>query len=291
MRKDTRFSEKIFTISNVIIMLLFAAICIYPFYYMLIYAFSASDSAYGITLLPRDFTLNNFVEVVRDVDIGLPAVVSVVRTLLGTSVTVLSCSFFGYLMTKQRMPGRKFFYRMLVITMYVNGGLIPTYLVYQAYGLVNSFLIYILPTALTAYNVMLVKTFTESIPESLEESAVIDGAGPIKCWWSLIFPLSKPILATITVFAAVFQWNDWFDTHIYITKQNMWPLQYVLYRYLQKASAALEAAADSATAEVVVTPATIRMTITAIVTIPILFVYPFMQKYFMKGMLLGAVKG
>ena len=286
-------SEKVFSVCNVAFMLLFVVLCMFPFYYMLIYSFSNPDEAYKITILPVGFTLENYKKAFALSGIGRAAIVSVLRTVVGTTVTVTCCSFFGYLVTKQKMVGRKIIYRMLVVTMYVDGGLIPTYLVMNAYGLCDSYLMYILPAALSAYNVMLVKTFVEQIPASLEESAMIDGAGTIRCWRSVILPLSKPILATIAVFAAVGQWNAWFDAHIYITNSKMWSLQYLLYRYLkqvQELTKAMEEATFSGPA-LMITPDTVRMTITAIATLPILFVYPFMQRYFMKGMLLGAVKG
>lgn len=292
MRKIT--SEKVFSVCNVIFLLLFAITCIYPFYYMLIYSFSEPGEAYKITILPVGLTLENYKKALAISGIGRAAIVSVLRTVIGTVVTVICCSFFGYLVTKERMVGRKLIYRLLVVTMYVDGGLIPTYMVMNAYGLSNSYWMYILPAALSAYNVMLIKTFTEQLPPALEESAMIDGAGAIRCWRSVVLPLSKPILATIAVFAAVAQWNAWFDAHIYMTDSDKWSLQYVLYRFLKQATylaKAMEESRFSDPGEIPITPEVVRMTITAIVTLPILFVYPFMQRYFMKGMLLGAVKG
>ena len=288
------FSEKLFSVCNIAFMLIFVFACIYPFYYMLIYSFSDPVKAYNITFLPRGITLDNYVKVFRQAGFGQAALVSVARTILGTLLTVTCCSFFGYLVTKQQMVGRKFIYRLLVITMYVDGGLVPTYLVFKFYGLPNTFLVYLIPTALTAYNVILIKTFIEQIPASLEESATLDGAGTLRCWWSIVLPLSKPIIATVAVFAAVGQWNAWFDSHIYVTNSGLWSLQYVLYRYLQQVQELANAMADfqGATLSVnTITPAAVRMTITAVVTIPILFVYPFMQRYFVKGIQLGAVKG
>ena len=292
MKKIT--SEKVFSVCNVIFLLLFAITCIYPFYYMLIYSFSDPGEAYKITILPVGFTLENYKKAFAVSGIGRAAVISILRTVIGTVVTVSCCSFFGYLVTKQRMVGRKLIYRLLVVTMYVDGGLIPTYMVMNDYGLSNSYWMYILPTALSAYNVMLIKTFTEQLPPALEESAMIDGAGAIRCWRSVVLPLSKPILATIAVFAAVSQWNAWFDSHIYMVDSGKWSLQYVLYRFLKQitySAKAMEEAEFADPGAVAITPDTVRMTITALITLPILFVYPFMQRYFMKGMLLGAVKG
>lgn len=291
--KKRSTSEIVFSVLNVTILLLFSVMCIYPFYYMLIYSFSDPARAISITILPKGFTLSNYAKVFQLSGIGRAALVSLLRTIVGTVITLGCCSFFGYLVTKEKMVGRKFIYRMFVITMYVDGGLVPTYLVMQAYGFVNSYWVYLLPTALSAYNVILIKTFMEQLPASLEESAHLDGAGVVRCWWSIILPLSKPILATIAVFASVTHWNSWFDAHIYIMDSDMWTLQYILYRFLQQIQE-LAASLEDGTRQmesVTITPSTIRMTITAVVTIPILTVYPFMQRYFMKGILLGAVKG
>lgn len=196
----------------------------------------------------------------------------------------------------QDMYLRKVIYRMLIITMYVSGGLIPTYLVMRAFGLRNSFLIYVVPTALSAFNVVLIKTFIESLPKALEESAQIEGAGVLRCWLYIIMPASKPILATIAVFAMVGQWNAWFDNMIYMSHNDLDTLQFILYKYLQETqnmTNRLKQLMESGVgeAEASTTPATVRMTVTAVITLPILFVYPFMQRYFVKGIMIGAIKG
>lgn len=292
MREKLSGGEKIFSVFNVVFQLLFTFSCAYPFYYLFIYAFSDASQSFRVIWHPVSFTLDNF-KMVLSRDGFFPALrISFLRTVIGTAVTLLCCSFLGYLMTKQRMPGRRFIYRMLVFTMYLDGGIIAGYLVARAYGLINNFAVYIIPRAIGAYYVILLKTSFEQLPPSLEESAMMDGAGPILCWWSIVMPLSKPILATIAVFASVGQWNSWMDTHLYTTKESLWSLQYLLYRYLREAQSLANALENSdvniSTASV--TPEVVRMTITALVIIPILMVYPFMQKYFVKGIQLGAVK-
>lgn len=293
MRKSA--SDRAFDFVNMFFLLLIVVACLYPFYYMLIYSFSQPYLAIkGITLWPRGFTLSNYQKVLTLPNIGSALFISISRTVVGTVGTLLCCSFFAYLVTKP-LYFRRTIYRMLVITMYIDGGLIPTFLVMRIYGLSNTYWIYIIPSLLSAYNVILIKTFMEQLPASMEESAMLDGAGPIRRWWDIVMPLSKPILATITVFAAVAQWSSWFDASIYIINKNLWPLQYILYRYLKEAQEAAKAIEEGVAAggaqKQDITPETVRMTITAVVTIPVLFVYPFMQKYFMKGMILGAVKG
>lgn len=295
MNDRRSLGSRIFDIFNPTVLILFALLCIYPFYYMTIYSLSDSaEAAKGILLLPVKPTLENYIQVMQLETIPRSFLVSIARSALGTAITLFSCSFFAYLVSKPEMYLRRFVYRMLIITMYIGGGLIPTYLVYRAYGLRNTFWVYLLPSALSAYNVVLIKTYIESIPESLEESAVLDGAGIFTCWARIIMPLSKPILATVAVFSIVSQWNSWFDAHIYMTRTDMQPLQYVLYNYLNEAQALADRIQRNVGQEVdirTLTPASVRMTITAFVTIPIMLVYPYLQRYFVKGLMMGAVKG
>ena len=216
--------------------------------------------------------------------------VSVARTVCASVLTLIGSSFFAYLMTKREMYLRTFFYRLCIVSMYVAGGLIPTYIVYRTYGLTNTFWVYILPGVVTPYYVVLIKTYMESIPKELEEAAIIDGAGILTTFARVVVPVSKPILATIAVFSVVAEWNYWFDTHIYIVDEELFTLQYVLYDLMQDAQRISEQLARRMNGPTIST-VTVRMTITFVVTVPILLVYPFMQRYFTKGLMLGAVKG
>jgi len=285
----------LFDIVNHSILIIFFILSIYPFYYIFIYSVSNPiEVQKGITLMPAGFTLSNYVTIFKLPDIFNATVISVLRTILGTCITILCCTLFAYLVTKKEMYFRKTIYRFLVITMYFNSGLIPWYLTMKMYHLNNNFLLYIIPSAISAFNIVLLKTFIEQIPESLEESAKLDGAGYFTIFSKIIFPLSMPIIATIAVFAAVAQWNSWFDNYILVQDTNLKTLQLVLYDYLNQAnSIATSSAADKTRglAGRQMTPETIRMTMTMLVTLPIVFVYPFMQKYFVKGIMLGAVKG
>ena len=277
------------------LMILMMFLCLYPFYYVFIYSISDPSAAQkGLTFLPREVTLSNYAQVFRLEGISGALIVSVLRTVVGTSLTILCCSFFAYLVTKGNMIGRKIVYRMVVVTMYFNSGLIPWYLTMKAYQLNNTFWVYVIPTAVSAYYVVLLKTFIEQLPSSLEESARLDGAGYLRCFASIVFPLSKPIVATITVFAAVAQWNSWFDNYILVSERSLKTLQLILYDFLNQASAIASMSNSERTqgvAAIQITPEAVRMTITMVVTLPILFVYPFMQKHFVKGIMLGAVKG
>jgi ABC-type glycerol-3-phosphate transport system permease component len=288
-------------IVNTAVLLAFAFICIYPFWYIFIATISNPNTYSRSSLfLPRDLTLFNYREVLNSKGIPHAVLISVLRTLLGTCVTVFCNTFLGYMFTQVKLPARRFFYRMTIVTMYVSGGLIPTFLVMRAYGMINNFLVYIIPGAISAFNVVLVRTYIEnSIPSSLEESARMDGCGPLRLFVKIIFPLCLPITATIALFSAVGHWNSWFDNMIYTSRvQDLTTLQYILYQKLNSANA-IVAAARSGQMQMMeelinrmnLTPDSVRMTITMIVTLPILLVYPFMQKYFVKGIMIGAIKG
>ena len=295
MHKKTSTADKIFNGVVYAVMILLAFMCFYPFYYVFIYSISDPTLAQqGVTLLPKGFSLINYQKVIQLDGIAQSFMISLARTVFGTAITVVACSFFAYLVT-QNLYARKVIYRFVIFTMYFNAGLIPMYLTYRMYHLTNTFWVYIVPSAISAYYIVLLKTFIEGIPESLAESAKLDGAGVITVFFKIIFPLSKPILATITVFAAIAQWNNWFDNYIYVQNDALKTMQLMLYDYLNQASQLSQMSTSSlqhgAAAATQVTAQGVRMTITMVVTIPILLVYPFMQRYFAKGIMLGAVKG
>jgi ABC-type glycerol-3-phosphate transport system permease component len=287
-----------FNAINYTLLTLFFLLCIYPFYYVFIYSLSDAYEAakgMGVLLWPVKVTLRNYAAVFKIKGMALAAFVSVARTIVGTILTVGCCSFFGYLVTKP-LYGRKFIYRFVVATMYFSSGLIPWYLTIRSYHLHNSFLIYVVPGMVNAFNIILFKTFIEQIPPSMEEVALMEGAGYLRIFRSVIFPLSLPIVATITVFCAVGQWNAWFDNYIFVTNPNLATLQLKLYELLQTASSIAGSANTAVTSDVVIrsqniTPMAVRMTITMVVTFPIILVYPFMQRFFVKGIMLGAIKG
>jgi ABC-type glycerol-3-phosphate transport system permease component len=289
-------------IVNTTVLILFALVCIYPFWYIFIATISNPNTfTRSSMLLPRDLTLFNYREVLKSKGIPQAVLISVLRTATGTALAVFCNTFVAYLFTQTKLPARRFFYRMLIITMYVSGGLIPTFFVYRSYGLINNFLVYIIPGAISAFNVVLVRTYIEnSIPASLEESAKMDGCTPMRLFVDIIFPLCLPIVATIALFSAVGQWNAWFDNMIYTQRaDSLTTLQYILYRKLNDANAIVAAARSGQIQQMeellvrrlTLTPDAVRMTITMIVTLPILLVYPFVQKFFVKGIMIGAIKG
>ncbi|WP_197726487.1 carbohydrate ABC transporter permease [Cohnella abietis] len=295
INKRTNLMETLFHSCNLIFFLLIAFACTYPFYYILIYTISDPvKAAGGLLLLPKGLNFVNYEKLLQMNTLYSTVLISVLRTVIGTLITVACCTFFSYIVTKPELYFRKFIYRFVVITLYFNAGLIPWYLTMRYLHLDNNFLLYVLPSAISGFYIVLIKTYIEQLPAALEESAMIDGAGYWTVFQNIIVPLSMPIIATIAVFAAVGQWNAWQDNYFLVTKQSLQTLQVMLYNYLNSAAAMANVNPSDFLDKNVshrLTPESIKMTMTMIVTLPILFVYPFMQRYFVKGIMLGAVKG
>ncbi len=284
-----------FNVINVAVFALFTLLCIFPFYYLFINTISdnALVSANQITLLPQGIHFDNYIALKDVNDFGNAVVVTVARTVIATSLMVVISAFAGYLTTKREMWHRSFWYRFLVVTMYFNAGTIPWYLNMLGLGLTDNFWGYILPALVSPYNIILVKTYIESIPASLEESATIDGASVMQVFTKVILPLSKPILATIAVFGAVANWNSLQDSLILMSNSpELYTLQHRLWIYLNSSSnLAASMTTGGGTAAAALNTKVIKYTISMVTIIPIMLVYPFMQRYFEEGIMLGAVKG
>lgn len=291
--------DMVFDVLNVAIFTIFMVICVFPFYYLFINTISNNElSARGlVTLLPREIHLQNYVQVFKIKGIFNAALVSLARTVFGTALTVLASAFVGYLMSKQNMFHHKLLYRFIVVTMYFNAGIIPWYINMMNLRLLNNFLVYIIPAIVSPYNIILVKTYIENIPSALEDAAQIDGAGYLARFARVVLPVCIPILATITVFSAVGQWNSFQDTLYLITDSNLYTLQFILYRYMNEADALASIIKSSESSEMLAnlavtqTSTSIKMTVSMITVLPILLVYPYFQRYFVKGIMIGAVKG
>lgn len=294
-----RPGDILFNMINYLVFTLFTVACIFPFYYLFINTISDNDLVVKgvINFIPRGLHLDNYKSLLNVSDLSNAFLVSLGRTIIGTAFMVAASAFVGYLVTKQEMWGRKFWYRFLIITMYFNAGLIPWFLNMQMLGLTNTFWAYIIPGIVAPYNIILVKTYIESIPAELEESAQIDGATHMMIFRKIIWPLSKPILATIAIFGAVGHWNSFTDSLILMqSAPNLYTLQHRLYIYLNTASnlsALMESGGQisDTVLKSALSAKVIKYTISMVTVIPILVVYPFMQRYFEKGIMLGAVKG
>lgn len=293
-------SDYIFNIINYLVFGIFTLMCIFPFYYLFINTISSNDLVKigAIKFWPQGIHFKNYTSLLQVKELGQAVLVSVGRTLIGTSLMVLSSAFIGYIVTKNEMWGRKFWYRFMIITMYFNAGLIPWYLTMATLNLTNTFWGYIIPGIVAPYNIILVKTYIESIPAELEESAMMDGASYTMVFRKIIWPLSKPILATIAIFGAVGHWNSFTDSMILMSSSpKLYTLQHILYNYLQKASSIKQAMQSGGSidpnmiSQAMLNGKTIKYTVAMVSIIPILIVYPFMQRYFEKGIMLGAVKG
>lgn len=298
VKKKKKWSreDKIFHAVVYIIFGIFTLLFAYPFYYLLICTVSNSQMVDmgKVILWPEGIHFRNYMEIFKVQNLGNAAMISVFRTVIGTTASLLASAYMAYLFTKENMWKRKLWYRMTVITMYFSAGMIPVYLNNQMLHLTNTFWIYILPGLVSVYNMILIKTSIESMPAELEESAFLDGAGYLKRFIHIVLPLQKPILATVALFIAVGHWNDFFTTKLYITDTKLYTLQYLLYELLnqiQAASQQIEYEVNSQALASALTPTGIRLTLTAIVTIPIMIVYPFIQKFYVKGIMIGAVKG
>ena len=298
-RYRTSVGDQIFNVINYVVYTLFTIICICPVDYLFINTISDNDLVVKglINFIPRGIHFGNYAALLNVSDLMSSFIVSVTRTVFGTALMVAASAFIGYLVTQQEMWGRKVWYRFIVITMYFNAGLIPWFLNMQMLGLTNTYWAYIIPGIVAPYNIILVKTYIESIPKELEESAKIDGASHIRIFAQIIWPLSKPILATIAIFGAVGNWNSFTDSLILMSsKPELYTLQHRLYIYLNQASnlSALMQSGGSVSDSAVksaLSGKVIKYTISMVTVIPILVVYPFMQRYFEKGIMLGAVKG
>ncbi len=292
--------DRIISILTYVIYSIFAFVCVYPFYYIFINTISANDlSERGkIVFWPKGIHFTNYLNVMKIDGLLQATKISLARTVIGTFVTVIVAAFLGYMFTRETMWHRKLWFRMVAATMYFNAGIIPWFITMKNLGLTNNFWVYILPTAVQPFYIILCKTFVESIPKELEDAAEIDGAGTLRIFFQIIIPIIKPILATVAIFAAVAQWNSFQDTLLLVTDDRLYTLQYVLYNYLNQASSLKSLVNNSSSAEAMAaslahasTATSIRMTVTIVVVTPIILVYPIFQRFFTKGIMIGAVKG
>ncbi|WP_082361249.1 carbohydrate ABC transporter permease [Bacillus sp. FJAT-28004] len=293
--------DLIFDICNYIFLTLLMVVTLYPFLNTAAVSLNnATDSIKGgIYLLPRIWTLDNYVYVLREATIFHATLISILRTVIGTIATVFCSAMVAYTITRQEYVLRKFVTIAFILTMYFNGGLIPNFLLIRDLGLLNNFWVYIFPGLIGVFNLIIIRSFIEGLPESILESARIDGAGDFKMFYSIVLPLCVPVLATVALFSAVYQWNQWFDVFLYNSSNiDLSTLQYELQKILQNSNASLttktagDAFANSANSGAnTVTPFAIRATMTIVASLPIIMVYPFLQKYFVKGMTVGGVKG
>lgn len=291
------FGDNMLQLVISIVIILFCLTIILPFINIFSLAFNDGKDAArgGIYFWPRSLTLHNFIEVFKDSQIINAYKITIARTVLGTLLSLVLMTMSAFVLKVKTLPGRGFFTIAIAVTMLFGGGLIPTYIQYNKLNLVNTFWVYIIPGSIGAYYLIMIRTFYDTIPDSLEESAKLDGCGYFCIYTNIILPLSKPIIAVIGLYCAVNHWNDWFAGAFYQRSNKMWPVQTVLQQMLNKAMASTEEATSvgqliAANANTV-TSDSLKMAAVVVTMTPILCVYPFIQKYFAKGVMIGAIKG
>ncbi|MEK4524606.1 carbohydrate ABC transporter permease [Paenibacillus sp. FSL K6-1122] len=296
-----RFSRKrslgdsIFSITNGIFMLLVMVVTLYPFLNTISVSFNNGLDTIrgGIYLWPREWTLQNYVSVFQNPNLTQAAFVSVARTVVGTVVQLFCTAMLAYVLSRKEYMFNKLVTTLFVMTMYFSGGLIPGYMLIKQVGLLNSFWVYIIPGLIGVFNMIVIRTYIQGLSEGLIESAKMDGAGDFRIFMRIVLPLSKPVLATVALFIAVGQWNSWFDSMLYTAgNRNLTTLQYELMKLLSSATSQGGTVNVDSFKNVtnMVTPVSIRAAITVVTAMPIVLLYPFLQKYFVTGLTIGGVK-
>ena len=295
-KKITRTpGEWVLDIVKVVFLAFVVVVTVYPFWNIFIISINDATDAIrgGLYFLPRKLSLSSYAEILGRSTFLASIKVSVGRTLIGTPIAVLVTAMLAYPLSRKDLVGRKFWNLLFVFTMYFGGGLGPYYMVLKGIHMLNTFWVFIFPMMMSVYNMILIRSYIESMPDSLFEAAKIDGANDLVVFVKMVIPLSKPILMTVALFVAINQWNSWFDAYLYTSDQALKPMQSILVEILNQyqTGASTSQAMSNAKAGVTVTPDSIRMAATMVATLPIIMVYPFVQKYFVKGIMLGAVKG
>lgn len=295
MKRKTSIGDKIFVVCNTLFMIAFVVITLYPVLNTLAISLNDGIDAVrgGIHLIPRKFTLQNYKTVLGKQNMLTGAYITVLRTVIGTLLALVANALLAFVVSRKRFLFKAQLSLFWVVTMYVNGGMIPVFLLYKNLHLTNSFWVYVIPGMISAWNMLVIRTYMLGLPDSLEESAQLDGAGYWTIFSRIISPLCKPVYATVALFVAVYQWNSWFDAMLYNRmKTEYTTLQYELMKLLssvmqQSGSAANASATTSASA---VTPVSVRSAATIATMLPIVCLYPFLQRYFVTGLTIGGVK-
>ncbi len=291
--KKKKAGDIIFPICLALFMIAFIVITLYPVLNTLAISFNDGTDALrgGIHIIPRKFTTKNYITVLQKDNLTKGAIISVLRTVIGTLLALASNAILAFIVSRKEFVFKKQLSLFWVITMYVNGGLIPIFILYKSLGLTNTFAVYVIPGMLGAFNMLVIRTYMNGLPESLVESAQLDGAGYSTIFVRIISPLCKPVYATVALFVAVGQWNSWFDAMLYNRLNvNLTTLQYELQKLLNSVTSQGSNAESMKNAIGTVTPTSVRAAATVVTILPIICLYPFLQKYFVTGLTLGGVK-
>ena len=285
--------DKVFVVCNTLFMIAFVVITLYPVLNTLAISFNDGTDALrgGIYLLPRKWTLKNYITVLQKQNLITGAYITVARTVIGTLLALVANAILAFIVSRKDFLFKQELSLFWVITMYVNGGMIPTFLLYRGLHLTNSFWVYVIPGMFSAFNMLVIRTYMTGIPDSLEESAQLDGAGYTTIFVKIIYPLCKPVYATVALFVAVGQWNSWFDAMLYNRmSSHLTTLQYELMKLLSSVTNQGTSAEAMKNAAGTVTPTSVRAAATILTMLPIICLYPFLQRYFVTGLTIGGVK-
>lgn len=297
MVESKRAADLVFRILNTLILTLLTLVCLYPCLYVLFASFSDPVQLYTgskILLWPRGFSFNAFAIVFRNPNIWKAYLNTIVYVASGTALGLFLSILGAFVLSRKIFPGQRFFMGMIILTMFFGGGLIATYMVMRAYDLVNTFWSQILIGSMSTYNMIMVMSYFRTIPDSLEESATLDGANDWTVLWKIYVPLSVPVIAVVALYFIVAKWNDWMTSAIYLTNRDLYSLQLILKEILLSGNeevAGLNAAASGGAADYQAYSEAVKYATIIVSTLPVLCVYPFLQKYFVKGVMLGAIKG
>lgn len=294
----TTMGQRIFNVFNIIIISFLCVLMVYPFLNQLAVSLNQSldTSLGGITIYPRKFTLSNFETVLQNSQIRVGALISVTRVITGTILALIVTFSAAFALSYKKLRGRTAFNWFLSLPMYISAGMIPIYILYRYLGLMNNYLVYILPGVFSFYNMLIIRSYLETLPASIEEAAKIDGANDIYIMFRVILPMSLPVVATVALWVSVGYWNDWTTTLYYVTKPQLFTLQYVMMQIIKQTEAVQQMVSnamnnpDASRNLARPTPESVQAATLIVSTVPILVVYPFLQKYFISGVTLGAVK-
>ncbi|MDE7245846.1 MAG: carbohydrate ABC transporter permease [Oscillospiraceae bacterium] len=285
-------SDVVLDVLKVVFLSFAVIICIYPFWNIFIVSINDATDAMrgGLYFLPRKLSFASYADILGRDTFQHSILVTIARTAIGTPLAVLVTSALAYVMSRPELVGRKQLNLLFIFTMYFSGGMVPYYMILKNLGLLNSFWVYIIPGLLSVYNMILIRNYIDGMPAALFESMRIDGANDLTIFFRMVLPLSKPIVMTVALFVAIGHWNSWFDAYLYTNSQDLKTMQSILVEILNQYQTSEAGASSADRLSQSITPDSIRMAATMVTTIPIIIIYPFIQKYFVKGIMLGSVK-
>ena len=282
-----------FDIVNYILFGLFALLTIYPMWYVLVGSFNEGMDylAGGVYFLPRKFVFDNFALIFNDAMLWNAYFITISRTILGTAIAIGFTSLVAYAMSRKELPFKSCFYWINIFTMFFGGGLVPFFLIIKTLGLYNSYFLYLIPCAYSVYHMIIISNYMRSIPEDLHEASVIDGAGEVRIFFSIMFPLSTPVIATVSLWIAIGHWNSYFDTMVYTNSESLWTLQFYLMKLINSSSVNTDGITLPPNVLENITAESVTYAAIIVSVLPVLFVFPFISKYFDKGIMIGSFKG